>query len=201
MANTTHEIFQVCKICKQEKPRGQFYRHAGRKSGIATECKICDKKRAKDWVAKNRARQRKIANAWKNRNKDKISSSAKRRRAQRLAEDPKLREKQAAAARRNRAANPIAYRLHGHNASAKRREWKSQSGGTGFTKTDVEKKLLYQKNKCWWCSKRLKKYHIDHLIPLSRGGPHDASNIVLTCPPCNLQKSARMPSEFAGRLL
>lgn len=56
---------------------------------------------------------------------------------------------------------------------------------------------------CWWCGKIIKDedYHLDHVIPLSRGGSNGADNIVLSCPKCNLAKSAKNPQEFAGRLI
>jgi 5-methylcytosine-specific restriction endonuclease McrA len=46
-----------------------------------------------------------------------------------------------------------------------------------------------------------KGYHVDHRVPLSRGDSNDISNIVLACPHCNLSKGAKLPEDFAGRLL
>jgi len=31
-------------------------------------------------------------------------------------------------------------------------------------------------------------FHIEHIIPLARGGPTEESNLALACPSCNLQK-------------
>lgn len=57
---------------------------------------------------------------------------------------------------------------------------------------------------CYWCGKKkLKKYHVDHYQPLSKGGAHTVSNLVIACPRCNLTKSAKDPYLFAqsiGRL-
>jgi len=36
----------------------------------------------------------------------------------------------------------------------------------------------------------------DHLVPLSRGGTNDWSNVVTACSPCNTRKSNRLPSEI-----
>lgn len=38
--------------------------------------------------------------------------------------------------------------------------------------------------------------HIDHVIPRSRGGSDDPSNLVASCAPCNLSKGARTPQEW-----
>lgn len=61
---------------------------------------------------------------------------------------------------------------------------------------------MQQGGRCWWGAHPLgDNFHIDHRIPLSRGGAHDPSNIVLACASCNLSKHDKMPWEFAGRLL
>lgn len=59
---------------------------------------------------------------------------------------------------------------------------------------------------CYWCNKSLKnkKVHIDHYIPLSKGGEHTLSNLVASCPKCNSTKHAKDPIVFAnsiGKLL
>lgn len=38
--------------------------------------------------------------------------------------------------------------------------------------------------------------HVDHKIPLTRGGQHRAANLVITCAHCNLSKGARTDVEF-----
>lgn len=62
-----------------------------------------------------------------------------------------------------------------------------------------------QKKACYWCGcKCAKGFHIDHYVPLSRGGKHELSNLVIACGPCNLRKNAKDPLVFArevGRLL
>lgn len=59
---------------------------------------------------------------------------------------------------------------------------------------------------CYWCETNLKnvKVHIDHYIPLSKGGLHTISNLVISCSKCNLSKGSKSPLEFAnskGKLL
>ena len=41
---------------------------------------------------------------------------------------------------------------------------------------------------------------IDHIVPLSRGGKHEASNLAPACLPCNCSKSGQLLSEWDGRL-
>lgn len=65
------------------------------------------------------------------------------------------------------------------------------------SQTDAKGKL-----RCWWCGKIIKgSYHIDHRIPLSRGGNNDAKNLCITHVKCNLRKRDKLPHEYNGRLL
>ena len=49
-----------------------------------------------------------------------------------------------------------------------------------------------------WCRKKLgKKYHVDHIVALARGGSNDRKNLQILCPPCNVKKHAKNPLDFA----
>ena len=70
-----------------------------------------------------------------------------------------------------------------------------------WTFADLQLQIKSQRDRCWWCSKKLKgKYEIDHVIPLARGGTNNARNIVISCPMCNRRKGSKLPQEFMGRL-
>lgn len=44
------------------------------------------------------------------------------------------------------------------------------------------------------------QWHLEHLVPLSRGGPHTYANVAVSHPACNLAKSTRTLAEWeAGR--
>lgn len=38
--------------------------------------------------------------------------------------------------------------------------------------------------------------HIDHIVPLSKGGPHAQENLQMLCYRCNLSKGSKLPGEF-----
>lgn len=63
--------------------------------------------------------------------------------------------------------------------------------------------LKRQKGCCAYCGEKMTKYHIEHVIPLSRGGSDHPDNKVLACPSCNLSKGNKLPHEWSkgGRLL
>lgn len=89
-------------------------------------------------------------------------------------------------------------RIYEHN---KRVRFYSAPGK--YTKQDIQKKLLTQKNRCYYCNKQLTKYHVDHVVPLSRDGSNYPDNLVLACPTCNMRKNNKLPHEWpeGGRLL
>lgn len=83
---------------------------------------------------------------------------------------------------------------------ARRRARVKAADGT-FTDSDILRQGESQRWKCWWCGKRCKrKYHVDHLVPLARGGHNGPSNIVISCPTCNLSKHDKLPDEWIGKL-
>ena len=84
-------------------------------------------------------------------------------------------------------------RENSRNYRAKKRG----NGGT-HTKEDVKKLKVLQKNNCTWCLQPLgdKKPHVDHNVPLSKGGSNDVKNLQLLHGKCNLKKHATHPTDF-----
>jgi 5-methylcytosine-specific restriction endonuclease McrA len=80
--------------------------------------------------------------------------------------------------------------------SARRRALKLAAEGS-FTVEDIKDLYATQGGRCYYCSVEIESgYHIDHMIPLSRGGRNDVSNICLACPECNLKKYTKTAEEF-----
>lgn len=81
-------------------------------------------------------------------------------------------------------------------AQSSRRARKLNAGGK-HTAADIRELFTLQKGKCPICKASIKEgYHIDHIMPLSKGGNNDRLNIQLLCAPCNLQKNAKHPIDF-----
>lgn len=81
-------------------------------------------------------------------------------------------------------------------SSANRRARKKNSKGT-VTKEDIKELYSIQGARCYYCSISLKElYHIDHMLPLIRGGEHNRSNICLSCATCNMRKHTKTVEEF-----
>ena len=73
-----------------------------------------------------------------------------------------------------------------------------------YTDDDIQRQYGHQHGKCYYCGERVgKKYHVDHVVPVSRGGTNWPDNLVIACGHCNCTKNDRMPHEWpeGGRLL
>ncbi len=62
--------------------------------------------------------------------------------------------------------------------------------------------MVWQKGLCPYCKADLNivPKHLDHLIPLAKGGRHCDANMQLTCKPCNLKKHAKDPILFGREM-
>lgn len=67
-----------------------------------------------------------------------------------------------------------------------------------FSKSDIDILFLSQNGLCKYCRVDLKEhgYHIDHRIPLVKGGTNWPENLQLLCPRCNLKKKDKMPEQY-----
>lgn len=76
-----------------------------------------------------------------------------------------------------------------------RRVRKKQAVGS-HNLEDVNALFEKQEGKCYYCGTEIPPYHIEHKIPLSRGGSDYRENICLACSPCNLKKRMKTDTEF-----
>lgn len=61
---------------------------------------------------------------------------------------------------------------------------------------------LYAQPNCFYCNKPVSESNrtADHRVPLSKGGPHTAANLVMACCTCNCSKADDSESAFLRRL-
>lgn len=78
-------------------------------------------------------------------------------------------------------------------AKNRRRRGVKFCNGPHYTAADVARLLIEQRGRCAYCLLELdESYHVDHIVPLSRGGSDGVENICLTCPSCNCSKGNRL---------
>jgi 5-methylcytosine-specific restriction endonuclease McrA len=92
-----------------------------------------------------------------------------------------------------RVSNPLGLRLQRHSRRAR------IAKAAGKPSKDIyDKLMILQKGTCVCCRVSLKdvKVHIDHIVPLSKGGTNDDLNMQLLCQTCNNRKHAKHPIDF-----
>jgi 5-methylcytosine-specific restriction endonuclease McrA len=207
-------LLKRCCHCKVFLPISDFQKNSTTRDGFQFRCRNCQNAATRAYYATHKEETHQRVKTYRAKNPDKVYEWGRQYREshrewyrtyQRLwrrkwRSDPKNAELDR---ERSRKFRPGYYKTHVaqySHYSRMRRAQKLSAGGS-YSVSDIRKMYANQKGKCYWCSKKLNgQYHIDHVIPLSRGGSNDISNIVISCPPCNFEKNDRLPSEWIGRM-
>lgn len=164
-------------------------------------CVECCREQTKKWAEKNPELRKSISNKYaskKRKDKNFYEIALQRTRDWRKSEQVKEYQK---LYRKNYYKNNPGQGRKEQNA---RRARKANSK-TNYTLEQIDDLLKKQRFRCFSCLCSVKKkYHIDHIYPLSKGGSNDITNIQILCPSCNLKKQSQDPFLWAkknGRLL
>jgi len=77
----------------------------------------------------------------------------------------------------------------------KRRALKASRDARSVSERDLLRLIARYGGKCAYCG--LEDYsHIDHIVPLSKGGRHALGNLLPACAYCNLSKHARLLADW-----
>lgn len=76
--------------------------------------------------------------------------------------------------------------------------------GTKRKSKTISKKMIrflfdMQNGECAYCFSTMENYHIEHITPISFGGTNNLSNLVLSCPPCNLVAGSAVFSSLEAK--
>lgn len=215
--------YKQCSKCHQWHPATTefFYRDSTKQDGLHTTCKVCAKARSKAYQEAHKEQIRENKRLYQQAHKEHLAAYIKQwqqensreaylkqwqqehqeeqriyKRMYYLSHQEELREhaKQYGKTEQGRLVN----KAHKH-----RRKAQKLAAGGSYTARDIHLQLERQKHKCYWCHKKLEQYHIDHVIPLARGGSNAPDNLVLACPRCNMSRKDRLPHEWpeGNRLL
>lgn len=199
MSDQSISSLKRCSKCGEEKPSSAdyFFRQASNKSGLNTQCKICSKQwfldnadyvreYQKGHYAANVERERKAT-------RDRYNSQQSQEYNQRYYAEKRNQillqkkdyiknnpEKARANWRNMRALRVNALGKHNHE--------------------DIGRIKENQKGKCYYCGDNPQEIHIDHVIPLVKGGSNYSYNLVVSCRPCNQKKKDKCPWIWSKRL-
>ena len=159
---------KICGKCLVIKPVVEFAKRTASIDGYKSFCKACNKV----WRVANCLRISETDKVWYANNK----------------------ERKQECTRLWKLANPLARLAVNIRYRANKLESDDVSVTIGY--------LLYlrdiQQNRCVYCLDELPYVgaHLDHIVPLSRGGLHSIGNVVYTCQFCNLSKGAKLLNEW-----
>lgn len=184
-----------CSSCKKELRLSSknFSIQTKTVSGFSTECRICLRNRYRLYRETNKEKLKIKTNEYRKNNPGWTKLVKKR-------DYEKNREARISAARKYRQKNPDkCNKLSKEQYAVKNamRRARLQNAGGSYTKEDIKRIYDSQNGKCLYCSIEVgNKYHIDHIVPLSRGGTNSPDNICIACIQCNLEKSYKLLSEW-----
>lgn len=202
-----------CKTCEEIKDASEFNKHPTTSDLLQQSCRKCasalNKKRyieRKDEILKNVAKYREE-------NRDSILD---RKRQYYLENTDKCKGKSQEWYKNNRdraiAMNKMWHEKNKDRAKELNKKWVANNLDKrrlvsalsdskrrakikdGCVSIDIKDTLLNSQNGlCKICGVNLAdvKIHIDHIMPLSKGGKHDDANLQLLCSSCNLKKSSK----------
>lgn len=86
----------------------------------------------------------------------------------------------------NGLPSPLSKYVRGTGARLSRYEW-----------SKLRKKIFDRDGYiCAYCGVKDVKFHIDHIIPISRGGRNELANLCVACQPCNHSKYNKTLEEW-----
>ncbi len=180
----------LCSKCGVDKSPSEFNKDKSHKNGLKSACRVCTKGMYQEWFSSEEGRQYKQQydkeRHWSNREVS-LSKSKRWREANRLRHRELVRNWD--------KSNPALRREYDNRRRAR------LLNQLGQVSADIESNLFeQQRGLCYYCQEMLNNYHLEHKIPLSRGGLHDDENLCLSCAGCNLRKHTKTSEEFMEEL-
>jgi len=187
---------QKCSKCKEEKLYEEFYKDKRNPRGIKYQCKKCVGSHSTKYYKENKAKRKEYAKKYYQENKEYIINKSK------------------SYYKENREAQCARQALYSRNHQEERRKQKRQykhrrrarmleNGIEDFTTKQLNEHWIKKgidPESCYYCDEG-EYEHLDHYVPIVKGGPHFMSNLRPSCASCNRSKHAKDPEEWiASRL-
>jgi len=157
---------KVCNTCKIEKELTEFHRNKKHKDGLHYHCKSCQAEYKRKWNKDNKKSKAKYQLRWEKENKEIRRSIRKKYRKTDRGKALHCEQSQ------RRRANKL----------------NSLASLTELEKLEIE--IMYEE-----VSMLGKGWHVDHIVPLSKGGLHHPDNLQIVSSMYNVRKSDRIFNE------
>lgn len=194
-----------CKICKEVLPfiLFNFYKTAKGERKPKAICKSCEnKKKREHWETikdnpeiKKRAIKR--ASIWYSNHKDRFTETRRKRES---TQEFKLKRK--LYRDKNKILNPEYWRHKNKKDKVIRRSRELSAGSLSLSSLvfiECYNLKYFQTSSftCEYCSSIIgNDYHLEHLIPLCKGGNNETKNLGISCSSCNLEKGSKIVEEY-----
>lgn len=198
-------MFKTCCICKSNLEYDSFHNNKSSKDGKANQCKSCAKKYKSKKIFKSKLPEnRKI---YYHKNKEHINSlrsyNSDNYKLRYLNNKDKIKSYNKKYYDNNKCLVKIKqkeYRLNNKEVILVRnRARRELIKNFKISQRDIINLLNLFDNKCYYCGIGVKRginLHLDHKLPLSKGGQHEINNLVPACITCNLRKGTKTSEEF-----
>lgn len=177
---------KLCRLCGKVKLLGEFYKNSAAADGRVAYCKPCWKEYRKEY---NAAYQGTPVHAEYRLSYERARYSTAEGRKYKLAQNQAWRS-------RNPQANSWnTYRM-AYRAIRRVNETKA------FVEK-VDRRVVWGRDEghcrvklvCGGVFVPFEEMHLDHIVPVAKGGEHAYNNVQTACGPCNLKKGARIMEE------
>jgi len=155
---------KTCPRCGRSLPLSEFHKDRSRPDGLYSYCKQCNYQSSRTYIAKK---------------PDYYAAYQAQYRANHLSE---LRAYNRRRTKERYQNNKALWRQYVLEYRARKR------GNKAPSLSEIQMRIAYCHNECVYCGGHYE--HLDHIIPLSRGGVDSLQNLAPSCARCNLSKAA-----------
>jgi 5-methylcytosine-specific restriction endonuclease McrA len=178
---------KICVRCKQSKDVSDFRKFKANRDGLQSYCNECQKEYNREYRKNNPryAEQHKEESArYRNKHVEQVREILRKWYFKNVTLN---RQRNRSAMKIWRSENKEKIKMYEEN----RRALILGVEGNGITVEEWETIKNEASNRCSYCGQKSNKLQMDHVVPVSKGGSHNAENIVPACPSCNQSKGNR----------
>lgn len=178
--------FRECSKCHNKKPLEEFYKDKSSSDGYGHVCKLCLSVVHAAYHASHKEIISQKAKTWRLKNSEHLYYSKKQYREEN-------QEAERARIISWQKANPEQEQERRRRGKMARRMRNQENPVNDLTTTQWREILDAYGHRCVYCGRKMQRLTMDHIIPLSKGGSHTASNVVPACRSCNSKKHTGPP--------